>query len=355
MQSQRLAYNPAFDGLRALAAISVVGFHCGIPIFHNGFIGVDVFFVLSGFLITSILRGEIADTGSIDLWRFYLFRASRLYPPLLLMLVVYLVFAGILWPARQSDANALFAAVYLTDYRTIFVTHSTPVAHTWSLAVEEHFYMVWPFVIWLTRRMERKRLIIVLAICFAVAIIWRMADFYLLSDLGSAKFRTDTRASGLILGSLVAMVGWRPKRAAALISTVSLACFAVLFVRYYPNDTTIQGPMGLGGVYVDVTAAALILSLDSGQSDVSNFLSSAPLVRLGVLSYSIYLWHYMLYFATMGKVVALPDFALVLAASIGIAEISYRFVERPLKDWRRNCAQIPAVTSDTGNNGGSFK
>ena len=144
----RFEYNPELDGLRAVAVVLVISDHCCVPVFDQGYFGVDLFFVLSGFLITRLLIDEIDDTGRVDLWRFYLRRLLRLAPPLLLFLTAYMLIAPRLWP--QFDLllhmrDAALAVFYLSDYSQAFWHNPKVLIHTWSLSVEEHFYLIWPF------------------------------------------------------------------------------------------------------------------------------------------------------------------------------------------------------------------
>src|SRR4051812_5944530 len=139
-----LRYNPALDGLRAVAVVLVIADHCSVPIFNQGYFGVDLFFVLSGFLITRLLTDEIDATGQIDLSRFYLRRLLRLTPPLLLFLAAYLLIAPSLWPQVDFASHArdvALVAFYLSDYSQAFWHNPKVMIHTWSLSVEEHFYL----------------------------------------------------------------------------------------------------------------------------------------------------------------------------------------------------------------------
>src|SRR5690349_20309645 len=139
-----MSRNSALDGARALAVLLVLLHHTRVPGFAGGFIGVDVFFVLSGYLITSILLREADSAGDIRIGRFLLRRALRLYPPLLLMLSAVLILGPSIWPTEQLGMPVLISALYLSDYATAFYGPLSVIGHTWSLAVEEHFYLLWP-------------------------------------------------------------------------------------------------------------------------------------------------------------------------------------------------------------------
>src|SRR5487761_2131823 len=154
-----LRYNQALDGLRAVAIGLVAADHCWVPGFDSGYFGVDVFFVLSGFLITQLLVDEYDSQGQIDLGKFYLRRLLRLTPPLAILLAVYLAVAPTLWPHYglwPHIRDAALAGLYLADYGRAFWSQPTLLEHTWSLSVEEHFYLLWPFAVLLLGRVEPR-------------------------------------------------------------------------------------------------------------------------------------------------------------------------------------------------------
>ena len=145
MSVHRFAYNPALDGLRAVAIVLVLLSHAHAPLFSGAFFGVDLFFVLSGYLITSLLLREVADTGRIDYWDFYRRRFFRLMPALLLFLAAYCLAAPRIWPELADVySDAIVSALYLADYGIAFFDSPGTLLHMWSLAVEEHFYLLWP-------------------------------------------------------------------------------------------------------------------------------------------------------------------------------------------------------------------
>jgi peptidoglycan/LPS O-acetylase OafA/YrhL len=195
-----LDYNPALDGLRGLAALVVLAFHTNPDLVGGGFLGVDVFFVLSGFLITRLLRAEIAATGTIDVLRFYWRRALRLWPPLLAMLALYACFVPLFVPGTDWPRDVLLAMFYLTDYSYPLWHEPELLRHTWSLSVEEHFYLIWPLVILLTRRIEAANLAVIFFCLYVVATGWRVLDYWLFADWYWTYLRFDTRLSGLVLG-----------------------------------------------------------------------------------------------------------------------------------------------------------
>ena len=202
-----LRYNPALDGLRAVAIALVIADHCHVPGFDGGYFGVDLFFVLSGFLITRLLVDEFDAAGQIDLPRFYLRRLLRLAPPLLLLLAAYLVIAPMIWPQYglwSHIRDAALAGFYLSDYGRAFWHYPIALQHTWSLSVEEHFYLIWPFAVLLLARIELRWRIAGLFGIYLIATAWRIFE-YESSGWVATYFRFDTRMSGLICGALLAI------------------------------------------------------------------------------------------------------------------------------------------------------
>ena len=191
-----LLYNPALDGLRAISILAVVAFHSKVPLLGGGFFGVDLFFVLSGFLITTILHNELEQTKGVDLSRFYWNRLVRLTPPL------YLMLAAVLLIGVATPGKTLVAAVYLTDFSTPYERSYGVLGHAWSLAVEEQFYLVWPLLLAGILRLPRPVAVIVALFC--VATVWRLL---LLQDLPHrwVYYRPDARLTGLLAGAIVAL------------------------------------------------------------------------------------------------------------------------------------------------------
>lgn len=202
----KLPYNPALDGLRGVAIVLVMLSHAHVPLFEGAFFGVDLFFVLSGYLITSLLLIELQNTQQLDLWRFYRRRFFRLMPALLLFLAVYCLVAPLFWP--DSDdwyVDALVSAFYLADYGIAFFDLPNSLLHMWSLSVEEHFYLVWPLMLWLiVRRTPRGQVWCRIFGLFLLAWAWRVYWVAQEQQFYEIFFRFDTRATGLLAGSLLA-------------------------------------------------------------------------------------------------------------------------------------------------------
>lgn len=323
-----LNYNPALDGLRAVAVFAVIAFHCRFPLAFGGMIGVDVFFVLSGYLITTILRGDVA------LREFYWRRVIRLCPSLFLMLAAYTMFAPLVFIDVDPVSDVLMAGLYLADYTMAFWQEPYHLNHTWSLAVEGHFYLIWPFVILATRSLSVRSLCGLLVAAFVAATAWRIADAQLWGDWHRTYYRFDTRISGLILGALIAVMPWRPHRERAVL--VGRASFYVLLIALVYFRFRNIWIIGWGGIAVDLAAAGLVLTLTSHETAISRFLSKEWLRYLGVLSYSIYLWHYPIALALRDRLDPFTATIVVSALATSIAALSYRYVEEPLKGaWGR--------------------
>jgi peptidoglycan/LPS O-acetylase OafA/YrhL len=334
-----LRYNPALDGLRAVAVILVIADHCNVPIFDQGYFGVDLFFVLSGFLITRLLTDEIDATGRIDLPRFYLRRLLRLSPPLLLMLAAYLLIAPSVWPQVDFASHArdvALVAFYLSDYSQAFWHNPKVLIHTWSLAVEEHFYLIWPFVILLLARIKLRWRLTALVAIYLLTSAWRVYE-YEFTGWDSTYYRFDTRISGLVCGALLAIclkyrdvISDRIANAAGLVAwTALIVCLSIGFWGA-PWSLTVMPNIA------HLAAVGLLLSVSTKNSWVTSILSAPPLVAIGTISYGMYLWHYpaAIYFRehTPWHVTG----PIVLGFSILMATISYLTVERPLQRYRRN-------------------
>lgn len=298
-------YNPSLDGLRALAVLVVVAFHARVPGFSGGYIGVDLFFVLSGYLITQVF------TINPDLKRFYIRRAKRLVPALSLMLITYLAVFSIIVPDHPHGRDAIVAFLYLTDYAAAFWEAPYYIGHTWSLAVEEHFYFLWPLIL-----LRFRPAVKVLLIAYIIATVWRWGWY----DWLEAYYRFDTRLSGLILGGILAKItidqrfpAW-PGLLALLAATLTFSW----------KEPWVQG---WGFVIAELAAAVAILGVPP------KWLSKPPLVYLGKLSYGIYLWHYPIA-KLLRDTDASWEITLLVSLSLSLmfAAASYHWLERFFRD-----------------------
>lgn len=302
-------YSPELDGLRAVAVLLVMAFHAGITPWGGG--GVDVFFVLSGFLITSILRGELDRTGRIDFGVFMARRGRRLLPAMALLLATYGILGPLLWPRwagmRWMDITA--AGLFISDWREALLKSEGPLSHTWSLAAEMQFYLVWPLVLVALNPLTRAtRAALLCGLWMAVTLLRTILVANGLGDF--AYFVGATHSTGLILGGLIAN---RPATLHPVVGWLALA--GILAMSFVPNSgQTIYWRLTV----MELLAAAVILAPPA-------ILASRPLVGLGAISYGVYLWH----IPVLKAVWALPARApLIFVLSIGVAWLSYRFVER---------------------------
>lgn len=325
-----MPYNPALDGVRALAILAVLAFHCGVPLSGGGYLGVDVFFVLSGYLITSLLLAE-HQIGGIQVGSFYIRRALRLYPTLLMLIATYLLAAPTLWPANQRWLNAAFASFYVMDYAMAFRYASKTIGHTWSLGVEEKFYLLWPLVLPLV--LKARRPVAWLLLAFACLSAWRC---FVTMSWGwvQAYFSFDTRMSGIVLGAIAALVPQRVSGRAALIAGAALAiCITSPFMPSLPAHLAVEA------VTLEVTLAelsAFLIICYLAQHRHCPLLASPAMVYIGRLSYGIYLWHFPL-IVLLRDSYSLPWWIVLPAAvvfSFAMAAICLHMVDIPIKRWR---------------------
>ena len=325
---------PALDGLRAIAVLAVVAFHAdGGAMLPGGFLGVDLFFVLSGYLITALLAAEHDRTGDIALGRFYLRRLLRLSPALLLLLAAYLAAAPLLWPAANPTAHArdaVLAGLYLADYGYALWSLPLYLRHAWSLAVEEHFYLVWPLLLPLF--LGARRPLRAIMTLYAAAALWRWANFALL-DWQVAYYRFDTRFAGIVAGAALAL--WRRERQdadpalppAAPLAAIALLALLLLTQRW-------QGPSAwlVGLPLAEAASVVLILgALEHGRGTSSRLFAalSAPVpVRIGELSYAIYLWHFPISLLTRGTLPWATSVLVWVVGATAMAWLSWHTVER---------------------------
>ncbi|MEB3069137.1 acyltransferase family protein [[Mycobacterium] vasticus] len=366
----------ALDGLRAIAVALVLADHGGIPGMSGGFIGVDLFFVLSGFLITSLLLDELSRTGRIDLGGFWIRRGRRLLPALVLM-VLTVAIAHQLLPSDavvglREDAIAAFFWVanwhfvaQHTDYFTEAGTPS-PLQHTWSLGVEEQYYFIWPLLliaiaVTLAARARRRdgratvggvRLTVFLLASAGAAASAAAAEM-LASDATRDRvyFGTDTRAQALLIGAAAAalLVGdWpaltagfsvvRSRRGRLVAGALAIAGLAVLGVAAH-RSTGSAAEFG-GGLLTVVAVAAItvIAPVALHQSGLpARALAWRPLVWLGTISYGVYLWHWPVFLVLNGERTGWSGWALFgarCAATLVLAAVSWWVIEEPIRHWR---------------------
>lgn len=334
-----MTYRSDIDGLRAVAVLLVVMFHLDMPWAGGGFIGVDVFFVISGFLITSIIKRECQE-GSFSLLRFYERRVRRIFPALIAVYLVCAVVAAVL--LLPSDlrrfgtsliASAAFASNLLFAAQDSYFGPASidkPLLHTWSLSVEEQFYVFWPLILAAAFRLWTARgfFWVILAGIMASLVF---AEWQLGTDASAAFYLMPARAWELGLGALLAFRLPDLTRRPHLRDLLSLAGLA-LIVWSALTLTSVSRFPGLTAVPACLGTALLIVS--GAQGRVNRMLSLRPIVFVGLISYSLYLWHWpLIVFLRYGldRNFHPVETLSVFAASIVVALLSYRFVEAPFR------------------------
>jgi peptidoglycan/LPS O-acetylase OafA/YrhL len=349
-------YQPALDGIRALAVGGVLLYHLDVDWAAGGFLGVEVFFVLSGFLITGLLFGEWRRTGGIDLVGFYRRRARRLLPALFLLLIVVTALAAVALREElgRLRGDVLAALAYVTNWylvanqQSYFQALGRPplLQHLWSLAIEEQYYVLWPVGLLLLARLARGRTSRVLAavvVGAALSTAWMALLYQPFEDPSRLYYGTDTRAASLLIGSALA-VAWPTvsarfggSRWEGLLAD-GLAIAALVGLGWFAATANPFGSLLFQGGFaaVSVLTALLIAASTHPGSAVGARLLGHPVLRwLGVRSYAIYLWHWPIFMLTRPEldtsVTGLPNTLLRLALTLVAADLSFRFVEDPIR------------------------
>ena len=305
---------PALDGLRAVAILMVLGYHANKGWVPAGSWGVILFFVLSGYLITCLLCAERDRNGRVDVRAFYIRRGFRLLPALVVLCLVVLA-AGIEWSRVVPTLG------YYANYARISGVDVGPLTHTWSLAVEEHFYLLWPWAIAVVPARHRIRIIGLLAV---VAIAWRFVAIGVMSP-GWVYNATDTNAAALLAGCYLAVAKPRQLRFAAW----SVPTLLTLMLLPVFGE---QGPAFLWGGFVAIGLGVVAIQHATTRPA---WLETPVLVWLGKISYGLYLWHYVLVRSDLPIWVALP-------LSVAAAAASCHLVEEPVRRWRQRLDQRTA-------------
>jgi len=333
------------DGLRAVAVAPVILWHAGVNAVSGGFVGVDVFFVISGYLITGLIVSE-QEAGRFTIARFYERRARRILPALLLVVACFVPFAWLWAPIGQLNGyGRSLAAVtaFISNYvfmgssggYFVAIGEEKPLLHTWSLAVEEQYYLIFPVLLLMLWRLGRRKVVGALAI--GAALSFGLAELYALRGDGDGFYLLPTRAWELLIGALAALTPhdplapadrWRQGLSLAGMAAIVLSVFALDPAAAFPSVYALLPTLG---------AAAILLSATPG-TWVHRLLATPPFVGLGLISYSAYLWHQPLFvFARLRYVHAVPALAMagLIALTLLLATISWRFVETPFRDRAR--------------------
>ncbi len=352
-RSGALPYMPALDGLRALAVAAVLAYHSGLAL-YGGFLGVETFFALSGFLITALLLAEWRRDQRIDLLAFWRRRTLRLLPALVLLLAATTVGTALVAPERlaQLAGDSAASLAYVMNWhlvwseRSYFDASLRPplLQHLWSLAVEEQFYLLWPLLVaGGLRALRRGGLLAATLVVAAASSALMSASYDPGADPSRVYYGTDTRASGLLLGAALAMV-WLPGRlpweansragiALDLVGAAGLAGLLLAYTRLFESHPLLYRG---GFQLVALSTAAVILAATHPRARLlPTMLGWAPLRWLGVRSYGIYLWHWPVFAITRPgldlPLTGAPAVLLQMGLSVALAALSYRFVEAPLR------------------------
>ncbi|EJR29536.1 MULTISPECIES: acyltransferase family protein [Bacillus] len=347
-------YMVGLDSLRGLAILGVILYHINFNWMPGGFLGVTVFFVLSGYLITDILAIEWKNNKRIDLKKFWLSRARRLLPGMLIMLIVTLAWITIFHSSLlvKMRGDSLAALLYFSNWWYIYhklsyfdsFSQLSPLNHFWSLAVEEQFYVVWPFVISLGFYYIKKQSRMILFICLgAIASALAMAILYEPgSDPSRIYYGTDTRAFSLLIGAALALI-WPSSRLAnkiipqarLILDVIGGLALIIILIMFWKTNQYEPFLYRGGMVLLSLATALLVANLAHPASRIAQFLRFRPLRWMGVRSYGIYLWHYPIITLTTPKVNAgefsstraILQFLLIII----VAQISWKFIENPIR------------------------
>lgn len=353
---KRRRYITGLDGIRAIAVIMVLAYHLKLALFKSGFLGVTVFFVLSGYLITGILISEVEEEGTIDLKNFWLRRIRRLVPAVMSMAVVIIFVSAVVNRIIFTKGCKDFLASVLgfNNWWQIFNKVSyfeaagvpSPFTHCWSLAIETQFYLIYPLILLGIYKLVKSRgegrakrgllfagVTLLLAL---ISVILMIVLFDPQQDASRVYYGTDTRAFSLLFGALLAIL-WEyrmvPRRLSASVNMVlGSVSFAVLLVM----TIAINGSSNFwyrGGQFVGTILTVLVIYTVSGRKTwLSRFLSNPVLKWIGDRSYSIYLWHYPIILLISKGIKASWWITLIeIVLSVVLAELSYRFIETPIR------------------------
>jgi peptidoglycan/LPS O-acetylase OafA/YrhL len=353
-----IRYIPAIDGLRAVAVIAVMLYHLGFKWIPGGFLGVDLFFVISGYVITRLLLDSIQRSGGLDLRAFYMARIRRLLPPLVFMIITTIIFVGLWAPdtMRRLLGDTPFALFGGMNWWLVFrqtdyfeaIGRPPLLQHTWSLGVEAQFYLVWPLILLLVLRYFGKNKIPAAALLIAafsgiaLLVVSMQIDAASGSKVSHVYFGTDTHSIGLFLGAALA-VRWIPqnleetvsRKAQDFIDGIGIFGFLGIIAAFLFIDETDPTLYKLAFPLAGIFGCAIITSIVHPASRFAPILSSKPFIWIGERSYAIYLWHWVIFQVTRpnfdleGSSWALT--ALRVLIVFFLADISLRLVELPVR------------------------
>lgn len=353
-----MGYIPGLDGIRAIAVMGVLLYHADLEFIPGGFLGVDVFFVLSGFLITSLLLEQYQRSGTINFKVFYLGRIRRLFPALIALLLVVALVSAFFYKdaAGRSLGDIVASAFYVNNWWYVvgeqsyfdFIARPPMLKHLWSLAIEEQFYFIWPAVAFVIMRTWHRRGVLIFSLTLALAsTVWM---FYLsnangypeLADPSRVYFGTDSHAMGLLIGAALAAV-WRPGRiqpkvtpTARNLLNLTGVLVLIALVGFYVFVGEFTPLLYRGGFLLLAGLVALLIAITTHPaSALGTLLGRQPLRYIGQRSYGLYLWHWPIYAVTRPELDLALDGLSLLVLRLGLtfaaAELSYRYLEMPIR------------------------
>ena len=353
-----IRYIPAIDGLRGVAVVAVMLYHLGFSWIPGGFLGVDLFFVISGYVITRLLLDSIARSGGLDLRAFYKARVRRLFPPLIFMILATSIYVGIWAPetVRRFVSDAPFSLFGAMNWWLVFrhtdyfdsIARPPLLQHTWSLGVEAQFYLIWPLILLVVLRYLGKNkipgaaLLIAAVSGIALLILSLQVDAASASQISHVYFGTDTHSIGLFLGAALA-VSWIPqnlkenveKRAQDFIDGIGVFGFIGMIATFLFIDESDPTLYKLAFPLAGIFGCAIITSIVHPASRFAPILSSKIAIWVGERSYAIYLWHWVVFQVTRptvdieGSAWALTTLRVLIV--LALADISLRLVELPIR------------------------
>ena len=353
-----IRYIPAIDGLRGVAVVAVMLYHLGFSWIPGGFLGVDLFFVISGYVITRLLLDSIARSGGLDLRAFYKARIRRLFPPLIFMILATSIYVGIWAPdtVRRFVSDAPFSLFGAMNWWLVFrhtdyfdsIARPPLLQHTWSLGVEAQFYLIWPLILLVVLRYLGKNkipgaaLLIAAVSGIALLVLSFQVDAANTSQISHVYFGTDTHSIGLFLGAALA-VSWIPqnlkenveKRAQDFIDGIGVFGFIGMIATFLFIDESDPTLYKLAFPLAGIFGCAIITSIVHPASRFAPILSSKIAIWVGERSYAIYLWHWVVFQVTRptvdieGSAWALTTLRVLIV--VALADISLRLVELPIR------------------------
>ena len=353
-----IRYIPAIDGLRGVAVVAVMLYHLGFSWIPGGFLGVDLFFVISGYVITRLLLDSIARSGGLDLRAFYKARVRRLFPPLIFMILATSIYIGIWAPdtVRRFVSDAPFSLFGAMNWWLVFrhtdyfdsIARPPLLQHTWSLGVEAQFYLIWPLILLVVLRYLGKNkipgaaLLIAAVSGIALLVLSFQVDAANTSQISHVYFGTDTHSIGLFLGAALA-VSWIPqnlkenveKRAQDFIDGIGIFGFIGMIATFLFIDESDPTLYKLAFPLAGIFGCAIITSIVHPASRFAPILSSKIAIWVGERSYAIYLWHWVVFQVTRptvdieGSAWALTTLRVLIV--VALADISLRLVELPIR------------------------